>query len=75
MKKLIAILLLVPGLAFAAGGGAKLDRAPVDLHDKMSLQRGAQIFVNHCLNCHAASAMRYSRLTDLGLPRSRSAPT
>ena len=67
MKKLIAILLVAPGLALAAGGGAKLDRAPVNLHDKMSLQRGAQIFVNHCLNCHAASAMRYSRLADIGL--------
>jgi ubiquinol-cytochrome c reductase cytochrome c1 subunit len=67
MKKLLAILLLAPGLAFAAGGGAKLDRAPVDLHDKLSLQRGAQIFVNHCLNCHGASAMRYSKLQDLGL--------
>ena len=67
MKKLIAILLAVPCLALAAGGGAKLDPAPVNLHDKLSLQRGAQIFVNHCLNCHAASAMRYSKLADIGL--------
>lgn len=67
MKKLIAILLLAPGLALAASEGASLDRAPVNLHDKLSLQRGAQIFVNHCLNCHSASAMRYSKLTDLGL--------
>lgn len=67
MKKLILILLVVPGLALAAGGGAKLDEAPVNLHDRLSLQRGAQIFVNHCLNCHAASVMRYSKLGDLGL--------
>ena len=67
MKKLIAILLLAPGLALAASEGPGLDRAPVNLNDKLSLQRGAQIFVNHCLNCHAASAMRYSKLTDLGL--------
>lgn len=67
MKKLLAILLLAPGLALAAGGGAKLDRAPVDLNDKLSLQRGAQIFVNHCLNCHAAGVMRYSKLMDIGL--------
>jgi ubiquinol-cytochrome c reductase cytochrome c1 subunit len=33
----------------------------------LSLQRGAQIFVNHCLNCHSAQYMRYGRLTDLGL--------
>jgi len=67
MNRLIAILLLVPGLAFASGAGVHLDQAPVNLDDKMSLQRGAQIFVNHCLNCHSASAMRYSRLTDLEL--------
>lgn len=68
MKKLIAILLLsLPGLAFASGASVHLDSAPVDLNDKTSLQRGAQIFVNHCLNCHSAQYMRYSRLTDLGL--------
>jgi ubiquinol-cytochrome c reductase cytochrome c1 subunit len=67
MKTLIAILLLVPGLALAAGPAAKLDAAPVNLHDKLSLQRGAQVFVNHCLNCHAAAMMRYSKLTDIGL--------
>jgi ubiquinol-cytochrome c reductase cytochrome c1 subunit len=71
MKTLIAIFLMVPGLAFAAGAGVQLDRAPVNLHDKLSLQRGAQIFVNHCLNCHSASAMRYSRLSDLGLSESQ----
>ena len=67
MKKLLAILLLAPGLAIASSAGLTLDRAPVNLNDKLSLQRGAQIFVNHCLNCHSASAMRYSKLTDIGL--------
>jgi ubiquinol-cytochrome c reductase cytochrome c1 subunit len=67
MKRLLLILLVLPALAWAAGAHVPLDRAPLDLHDRASLQRGAQIFVNHCLNCHAASAMRYGRLTDLGL--------
>ena len=69
MKKILAAILLAPALAWAAAGGGKapLDRAPVDLNDKASLQRGAQIFVNHCLNCHSAGAMRYARLQDLGL--------
>ncbi len=67
MKNLLALLLLVPALAWASGAKTPLDRAPVSLHDKVSMQRGAQIFVNHCLNCHSASAMRYARLTDLGL--------
>jgi ubiquinol-cytochrome c reductase cytochrome c1 subunit len=65
-KKLIAVLALVPGLAFAAEGGYPLDRAP-ERNDLASLQNGAKLFVNHCLNCHSASAMRYNRLRDLGL--------
>ncbi|QOY94747.1 cytochrome c1 [Massilia sp. UMI-21] len=65
-KKLIAVLALVPGLAFASEGGFPLERAP-DRHDLSSLQNGAKLFVNHCLNCHSASSMRYNRLRDLGL--------
>ncbi len=65
-KKLIAVLALVPGLAFAAEGGFPLERAP-ERHDLSSLQNGAKLFINHCLNCHSASSMRYNRLRDLGL--------
>jgi ubiquinol-cytochrome c reductase cytochrome c1 subunit len=67
MRKLLAFLLVAPALAWAATAKVQLDRAPVNLHDQASLQRGAQIFVNHCLNCHSAGAMRYGRLTDLGI--------
>ena len=67
MKKILAFLLFAATAAFANEEGAALDRAPLDLHDKASLQRGAAIFVNHCLNCHSASVMRYGRLKDLGL--------
>ena len=67
MKNLLALLLMIPALAWAAGVKAPLDRAPINLHDKVSMQRGVQVFVNHCLNCHSASAMRFARLTDLGL--------
>ena len=45
----------------------KLDPAPIDARDAVSIQRGAQVFVNYCLNCHSAEAMRFQRLTDLGL--------
>ncbi len=65
-KKLIAILALLPGLAFASEGGHKLDRAP-ERASLASLQNGAKLFVNYCLNCHSASSMRYNRLKDLGL--------
>ena len=67
MKKILALLLLAPALGWASSAGVPLDRAPINLHDKASLQRGVQVFVNHCLNCHSASSMRYSRLTELGL--------
>jgi len=69
MKKILVLLVLLVAPAFAAASTAKvvLEKAPVNLHDKSSLQRGAQIFVNHCLNCHSAASMRYLRLTDIGL--------
>jgi ubiquinol-cytochrome c reductase cytochrome c1 subunit len=69
MKKILAFLLvfLAPAIAAANTSGVVLEKAPMDLHDKASLQRGAQIFVNHCLNCHSATSMRYSRLAELGL--------
>jgi ubiquinol-cytochrome c reductase cytochrome c1 subunit len=73
MKKILAKLILIPALAVLSTAAwantekTPLEKAPVNLHDKVSLQRGAQIFVNHCLNCHAAASMRYARLTDIGL--------
>ena len=65
-KKLLAVLALLPGFAFANEGGFALDHAP-ERTDIASLQNGAKLFVNYCLNCHSASAMRYNRLRDLGL--------
>ena len=65
-KKLIAILALLPGLACANEGGFPLDKAP-ERDSLTSLQNGAKLFVNYCLNCHSATSMRYNRLKDLGL--------
>lgn len=67
LKKTIAALALVPVLAFASEGGVHLDKAPNRTTDMVSLQNGAKLFVNYCLNCHSASAMRYNRLKDIGL--------
>lgn len=68
IKQIIAVLAFAPMIAAASGGAhLQLDKAPVNLSDQASLQRGAKMFVNHCLNCHSASYMRYSRLQDLGL--------
>jgi len=72
MKKLLSIIALA-GACFAAApvmaseGGYPLEPAPVNTADLSSLQRGAKLFVNYCLNCHGASMMRYNRLKDIGL--------
>ncbi|MEO6353934.1 MAG: cytochrome c1 [Oxalobacteraceae bacterium] len=67
LKKLIVAIVLVPIFAFASEGGFPLDRAPDRSTDMAALQNGAKLFVNYCLNCHAAASMRYNRLMDIGL--------
>lgn len=67
MRKLIAALALVPALVFANEGGFPLDHAPDRTNNLPALQNGAKLFVNYCLNCHAAAFMRYNRLRDIGL--------
>jgi len=65
MKKInILLLVILPTFAFASGGGAHLDHAPVDVTDHESLKRGAKLFMNYCLSCHSAKFMRYKRMAD-----------
>lgn len=69
IKKLIGAvaLMLTCTATLAAGGGYPLDKAPYRVNDMSSLQNGAKLFVNYCLNCHSASSMRYNKLKDIGL--------
>ncbi len=71
MKKFFLSLLMSAGLiagAAASEGGYAWDKFPVDkMSDMAALQHGAKLFVNYCLNCHAASYMRYNRMHDIGL--------
>lgn len=70
MKKFLISLSLVLAVAmpaFAATDMIPLDKAPNKLNDLSALQNGAKIFVNYCLNCHAAAYMRFNRLKDIGL--------
>lgn len=71
MKKLLLSLLLSFGFFGAAAaneGGYPWDKFPVEkMTDMSALQNGAKVFVNYCLNCHAAAYMRYNRLRDIGL--------
>jgi ubiquinol-cytochrome c reductase cytochrome c1 subunit len=67
LRGFAGLLAFVPVIAFGSEAGVKLDHAPIDASDIVSLQRGAHTFVNYCLNCHSASYMRYNRLRDIGL--------
>ncbi|MEK8028135.1 MAG: hypothetical protein RLY78_1751 [Pseudomonadota bacterium] len=76
IKKTLAVLatalltaLSFPGAASASGGdGPAWDKFPAErVKDMTALQNGAKLFVNYCLNCHAAAFMRYNRLKDIGL--------
>ncbi len=71
MKKILIALvwLALPGLTFASGGeGYPLEKAPIDLHNKASLQKGAKLFVNYCMGCHSLDYQRYNRMArDIGL--------
>ena len=66
MRFFIIIFLFISPLSFSAEN-IELSKAPIDLTDNLSLQRGAKIFTNYCLNCHSAKYMRYSNLQDIGL--------
>jgi len=73
MNKLLGMLVLGLGLgvacplALAADEGYHLETAPKRISDLAALQNGAKLFVNYCMGCHSASAMRYNKLTELGL--------
>ena len=67
MKKLFFLLLALPTAVFATDAAVHLDKAPLNVHDQESLQRGARVFVNYCLNCHSAGYNRYNRMQDFGL--------
>ena len=70
MKRILLTLIAVFGIvtgAQAAEGGVAWDKAPSTTNDLASLQSGAKLFVNYCLNCHSAAYMRYNRLRDIGL--------
>lgn len=70
IKTILAVLAVAasPMTAFASGGAdIKYVGTVASRTDLESLQRGARLFVNHCLNCHSAQYVRYKTLTDLNL--------
>jgi ubiquinol-cytochrome c reductase cytochrome c1 subunit len=67
-KLLVSVLMACAGAVQAAGDGVAWDHFPTEkLSDRAALQHGAKLFVNYCLNCHAAAYMRFNRMADIGL--------
>jgi ubiquinol-cytochrome c reductase cytochrome c1 subunit len=72
LRKILVALSAVTAVAlapnaFAAGGPVNLDAIPANkIGNKEAMQNGAKVFINNCLGCHGMSAMRYSRLADIG---------
>lgn len=72
MKKSLILIagLLFPVLSLASGEEVIFpnDEISIDWSDKAAMQRGAALFSNYCLSCHAASYSRYNRVgKDLGI--------
>ena len=70
-KMLLAVLIMLPGFALAAGGETPipLDAMEPNLEDQASLQRGAKTYLNYCMGCHSLKYQRYQRTADdLGIP-------
>jgi len=70
MKKILASMLAAIVLMSGAHANTALvlDQFPKErVTDLAALQNGAKLFVNYCLNCHAAAFMRFNRLKDIGL--------
>src|SRR5579872_5307471 len=66
---LLCFLFCLPSISLAENAESiRLDKAPVDLTDLASLQRGAKLFMNYCSGCHSLKYIRYNVMAkDLGI--------
>jgi len=70
MKAGILSFILCCGFASVtfASNSWPLEKAPINLKDNLSLQRGAQLYMNYCMGCHSLKYQRYQRVAqDLDL--------
>jgi len=64
-RTLLALLLLVPGLAWSAEAtNWPMEPMEPDLHNVPSLQNGFRLYANYCLGCHSLKFQRYERTAD-----------
>jgi len=62
------LILVVLSSVPSPGHGVALQSANIDMSDKVSLQRGAQKYINYCIGCHSLEFSRYNRVAkDIGL--------
>lgn len=67
LASLAAMALVGLSSVQAAGSALDLQKAQIDLLDRVSLQRGAEAFAAKCQVCHSLKYMRFSRVgADLG---------
>ncbi len=59
----IFVLCIVTNI-HAAGSNVPLEKVLIDLSNKHSLQRGAQIYMNNCSGCHTLKYQRYVKFID-----------
>ncbi|MEL0069113.1 MAG: cytochrome c1 [Gammaproteobacteria bacterium] len=65
VQSALAFALLAVGInVLAAGGSVTTLPAKINSKDTISLQRGAQTYMNYCLACHSMQYMRYDTLVE-----------
>ncbi len=66
LASVVATGFFVQAAVVLAAGGPKIDLPSFDvnLQDRASLQKGAQLYMNYCLGCHSLKYLRYERLAD-----------
>ncbi|UOF93587.1 MAG: cytochrome c1 [Bordetella sp.] len=65
--KVLTLILWYSSTISANETNFPIEKAPKRINDLISLQNGAKLFVNYCLNCHSADSMRYNKLREIGL--------
>jgi ubiquinol-cytochrome c reductase cytochrome c1 subunit len=73
MKNIGCIILLGIGMmtsfpSWAEEAEFPLMKAPINVNDQASLQRGVKYYVNYCSGCHSLDFLRYKRMAqDIGI--------
>lgn len=56
------LFFLLSQLCYAETSMIALEKAPINIHDQSSIERGAKFFANTCMACHSMIYLRYDDL-------------